>query len=191
MSKMADQIVRFRWIIILGFLALAIVFGRQIPKAEIESDMKSQLPPDMESRVNTDAIDEIFGGTEMLMILVQADDVLAPETLERVKSLSRQMKRIKGVDKILSLFELKNIKSGEGAMVVEPAVYRIPRTLEEQEELRREIRDNDIVFGSVVSEDFSLTAVIALLKTDVSDDFIVTEVRQLLEKNPGPEKIFL
>jgi predicted RND superfamily exporter protein len=191
MSKIADQIVRFRWVIILGFLALAVVFGRQIPKAEIESDMKSQLPPGMESRVNTDAIDEIFGGTEMLMVLVQSDDVLAPETLGRVKSLSHQMKRIKGVDKVLSLFELKNIKSGEGAMVVEPAVYRIPRTPGEQEELRQEIRSNDIVFGSVVSEDFTLTVIIALLKTDVSDDVIVTEVRQLLKKNPGPEEIFL
>ncbi len=67
MSKIADGIVRFRWPIILGFLALAVVFGLQIPKAEINSDMKSQLPPGMESRVNADAIDEIFGGTEMLM----------------------------------------------------------------------------------------------------------------------------
>ncbi len=191
MSNMADRIIRFRWIIILGFLALSLFFGRQIPKAEIESDMKSQLPPGMASRINTDTIDEIFGGTEMLMILVQANDVLAPETLGRVKNLSRQLKRIKGVDKVLSLTELKNIKSGEGAMVVEPAVYRIPRTPEEQEELRREIRGNDIVFGSVVSEDFQLTAIIALLRTDVSDDFLVTEVRQLLEKNPGPEDIFL
>jgi predicted RND superfamily exporter protein len=191
MSKAADQIIRFRWVIILGFLALAMLFGRQIPRAEINSNMKSQLPPGMASRINTDAIDDIFGGTEMLMVLIQSDDVLVPETLARVKSLSRQLKRVQGVDKVLSLFELKNIKSGEGAMVVEPAVYRIPRTPEEQEELRREIRSNDIVFGSVVSEDFTLTAVIALLKTDVSDDFIVTEVRQLLDDNPGPEEIFL
>ncbi len=191
MSKIADGIVRFRWPIIFGFLALAVVFGLQVPKAEINSDMKSQLPPGMESRVNTDAIDEIFGGTEMLMVLVHSDDVLAPETLERVKNLSRQMKRVKGVDKVLSLFELKNIKSGEGAMVVEPAVSRIPRTPGEREELRQEIRGNDMVFGSVVSEDFTLTAVIALLKTDVSDDFIVSEVRRLLEENPGPEEVSL
>ncbi len=191
MSKIADGIVRFRWPIIFGFLALAVVFGLQVPKAEINSDMKSQLPPGMESRVNTDAIDEIFGGTEMLMVLVHSEDVLAPETLERVKNLSRQMKRVKGVDKVMSLFELKNIKSGEGAMVVEPAVSRIPRTPDEREELRQEIRGNDIVFGSVVSEDFTLTAVIALLKTDVSDDFIVSEVRRLLEENPGPEEVSL
>jgi len=191
MSKMADQIIRFRWAIILGFLALAVVFGRQIPKAEIITDLKSQLSPSMESRVNTAAIDEIFGGTEMLMVLVHSDDVLAPETLERVKNLSRQMKRVKGVDKVMSLFELKNIKSSEGAMVVEPAVSRIPRTPDEREELRQEIRGNDIVFGSVVSEDFTLTAVIALLRTDVSDDFIVSEVRRLLEENPGPEEVSL
>jgi predicted RND superfamily exporter protein len=191
MSKLANGIVRFRWVIIVGTLALAVGFGRQLPRAEIDSNMKSMLPPDIQSRINTDTIDELFGGTDMLMVLVQTEDVLNPDTLNRVKSLSRQLKRVKGVDKVLSLFDLKNITAQDGAMIVEPAVYRIPRNAEQREKLRDEIRGNDIVYGSVVSEDFTLTAVIALLKTDVSDDAINREVAVLLEKNPGPEEIFL
>jgi predicted RND superfamily exporter protein len=89
----------------------------------------------------------------------------------------------------LSLFELKNIKGEEGAMIVEPAVRRIPKTEEQKESLRQQIKDNDIVYGSVVSEDFTLTAVIALLKTDVSDTFIVNEIQDLIAKNPGEEEV--
>ncbi|MFC2164105.1 RND family transporter [Acidobacteriota bacterium] len=188
MNAIADRIIRYRWIIIVVFIALTAVFARQIPKAQIESDMKTQLPQHWESRLNTDKIDEIFGGTEMMMVLFETDDVLDPETLKRVKNISKKMKRIKGVDKVWSLFELKNIKSEDGAMIVDPAVKRIPKTDEQKEALRKEIAGNDMVYGSVVSEDFTVTAVIGLLRTDVPDKYIVPEITKLIEQNPGKEE---
>ncbi len=191
MSAFAQKIVRFRWMVIIGFVAIALIFGSQIPRSEIESDMKAMLPPDIESRIKTDRIDELFGGTEMLIVIIKAEDVLNPETLKRTEDISQQMNRIRGVDKVLSLFELKNIKGENGAMIVEPAVKRIPKTDEQREALRKEIIENDIVYGSVVSKDFTLTAVIALLKADVSDDFVVKEVRQLIEQNPGEEEVVI
>jgi len=191
MNKAAQKIVRFRWPIIIGFVAAALFFGSRIPRSEIESDMKAMLPSDMESRINTDRIDELFGGTDMLMVILKSGDVLEPETLERTREISRQMKRIKGVDKVLSLFELKNIKAEEGAMIVEPAVRRIPENEEQKELLRKDIAENDIVYGSVISKDFTLTAVIALLKTEVSDIEIVKEVQDLVSKIRGSEEVFV
>jgi hydrophobe/amphiphile efflux-3 (HAE3) family protein len=189
MKTLADMIVKLRWVIIPVFILVTAFFATRIPKAEIESDLKAMLPSDLPSRLNTEEIDELFGGTEMLMLIIKADDVLEPETLQRTEAISKQMKRIKGVDKVLSLFELKNIKGEEGAMIVNPAVKRIPRNEEQKKELRREIMDNDLVYGSVVSKDFSLTAVVALLKTDVEDSYIVGEVEKLIEENPGKEEV--
>jgi len=191
MKTLADLIVKFRWLVIPVFILTAAFFATQIPKAEIEPDIKAMLPAHLESRVNTDKIDELFGGTEMLILIIKTDDVLNAATLQRTEAISRQMKRIKGVDKVLSLFELKSIKGEEGAMIVNPAVKSIPRTEEEKEELRKDIRDNDLVYGSVVSKDFTLTAVIALLKADVEDSFIVGEVKKLVEQNPGEEEVVI
>jgi hydrophobe/amphiphile efflux-3 (HAE3) family protein len=191
MKALADIIVRWRWVIVPVFILVAVFFATRIPKAEIESDLKAMLPSDLPSRLNTDEIDELFGGTEMLMLIIKADDVLVPETLLRTKAISKQMKRIKGVDKVLSLFEMKDIRGEEGAMIVNPAVKRIPQTEEQKKELIREIMDNDLVYGSVVSKDFTLTAVIALLKTDVEDNFIVGEVKKLIEENPGDEEVVI
>ncbi len=191
MTKTTDLIIRFRWLFIIVFPAIAILFALQIPKIQIESALKTQLPEDISSRVITDRIDEIFGGTEMIMIILKTDDVLNPETLKRTKLLTRKMKRVKGVDKVLSLFELKNIKGEEGAMIVNPAVKMIPQTLEQREILRQEIKDNDMVYGSVVSEDFVATAIIGLLKTDVLDDFIVNEMKRLIGETPGKEETFI
>ncbi|MEE8605253.1 MAG: MMPL family transporter [Candidatus Aminicenantaceae bacterium] len=191
MSRVAKGIVRFRWLIIVGFVAVALFFGSRIPRAEIESDIKGMLPSDMESRINTDQIDELFGGTDMLMVILKSEDVLNPETLRRTKEISKGMKRVKGVDKVLSLFELKNIKGEEGSMIVEPAVRRIPKTEKQKEILRKEIEENDIVYGSVISEDFTLTAIIALLKSDISDTVIVKEVQDLVAQYPGEEEVVI
>lgn len=191
MSRFAQNIVRFRWLIIIGFVAVALFFGSRIPRAEIESDIKAMLPTDMESRIKTDQIDELFGGTDMLMVLLKSEDVLNPDTLRRTKEISKQMKRVKGVDKVLSLFELKNIKGEDGAMIVEPAVRRIPKSEVQKESIRKEIMENDIVYGSVVSKDFTLTAIIALLKSEVSDTVIVNEIQDLVAQNPGEEEVVI
>lgn len=191
MKKLSEQIIRFRWLIILLFVAISAFFALQLPKVKIDTDIKSHLPKDMPSRIDTDRIDELFGGTEMLMVLVQADDILNTETLKRVKQLSRKINRIKGVNKVMSLFDLKSIKNEDGTMIVNPAVKMIPENDEEREEIRKDIMANDLVYGSVVAKDFSLTAIIAMLKTNTKDEEIVPEFLKVIKEVPGNEKIQL
>lgn len=191
MKDLSEQIIRFRWVIILLFTAVTVFFALQIPKVEIDTDIKSHLPKDMPSRLDTDRIDELFGGTEMLLVLVQTDDVINTKTLRRVKKLSRKIKRIKGVDKVMSLFDLQAIKSEDGMMVVDPAVKKIPKNDAEREEIRREIIENDLVYGSVVAKDFSLTAIIAMLKTNTKDEEIVPQFLEVIKEVPGNETVQL
>jgi len=191
MKKAADIIISCRGLIIAVFLTITILFASFIPKAELEPDLKEMLPRNISSRINTERIDELFGGTEMLMVLLDTDDVLKPETLKRVKKIAKEMNKLKGVDKVLSLFDLKNIYSEYGAMIIDPAVKRIPRTAAETETLRENLKTNDLVYGSVVSRDFTLTAVIALLKTGVSDEYILEQISGLIKENPGPEEIII
>jgi len=122
----SDKIIKFRWLIIACFILITVLLASQIPKAGMNPDMLTYMPETMDSRLNKERIEELFGGTEMIMVLVKTDDVLNAETLKRVKKMSRQMKRIKGIDKVMSLFELKHIKSEDGAMIVNPAVKQIP-----------------------------------------------------------------
>ena len=191
MKSLADKIIRYRWLIIIGFIAVTLLFASQIPKSEINPDMKSLLPADMVSRINIEKIDELFGGTDMLMVLIETDDILAGETLERIRKISKQMNRIKGVDKVLSLFDLKSIRGEFGAMTVNPAVDRIPCDRIEREALREELKGNELVYGNVVSKDFTIAAIIGMLKNDVSESVILPKFEKLLKDHPGREKAAL
>jgi hydrophobe/amphiphile efflux-3 (HAE3) family protein len=192
MKTFAEKIIHYRWLVIIIFLIVTLGFMSQIPRVEIDTDLKTQLPKDMPSRMDTDKIDELFGGTEMLMVIVEAeDDVLNPETLKRVKSLSKKIKRVEGVDKVLSLFDLKSIKSEDGAMIIDPAVRRIPKNEQDRELLRQDLKDNDIVYGSVVAKDFSLTAIIAMLEPDARDEIVLAGLDSVIAQVPGEEKVMI
>ncbi len=189
MEKFSRLVVRFRIPIILVFLGLTVFFALQLPRAEIDPEFKNMLPKDVEARRNTDTIEDIFGGTDMLMVLFETDDVLNPETLQRVKNVSRDASHLKGVDKVFSLFEMKNIESEGGWMVVEPAVPKIPGNNQEREELRQDIKENDLVYETVVSADFTVTTVIISVTNEMSDPQMVNAVMDVVEKYPGEARV--
>ncbi|TAJ11914.1 RND family transporter [Marinilabiliaceae bacterium JC017] len=189
MKKIAEFTIRFRWVIILFFVALTIIMGAQMKNSTFNADMMTYMPDDMPSRIHRQKIEDLFGGTEMIMIIIQDNDIINAQTLKRVKKLSRGMTRIKGVDKVMSLFETKQVRSEDGAMLVDPAVRMFPKNQADADKIKAELQANDLVLGSVVSEDFTTTAIIALLDPGLSDKYIVEAVEKLVETVPGEEAV--
>ena len=169
-NKLAKLIASHPWPFIIGFVLFALALGSQLPRAQVDPEVKNQLPHDFQARIDMDKIEAMFGGTELVMMTLEADDVLAPRTLERVAKISERVGKLPQVDRVLSLFELKDIKNVGAAMVVDPAVKTIPRTRAAREALREDLRENDLVYGSVVSKDFEATAIVALLSIGAKDD---------------------
>jgi predicted RND superfamily exporter protein len=190
---MIDKLSRFvaahPWPFVIGFVVVALGMGSRIPTAQVDPEVKNQLPKDFPARVDLDKIEERFGGTEMVMLTLVGDDVLAPDTLRRIRKLSDGLKRMPQVDRVLSLFELKDIKNEGATMVVDPAVKRIPETEAQREALRADLKENDLIYGSVVSEDFKATAIIGLLSITAKDQQTVPGVQKLIESVPGPEEV--
>jgi len=192
-DKFAAFVVRFRWPVIVLFVAITAAVASRIPGAEIDAEMKSQLPADLPARLDLDRVEELFGGTDMVLLAYTADDVLARDTLKRLKTLSRKVERVKQVDRVLSLFTLKDIRSEDGTLVVDPAVKRLPRGDEARDKLREELRANEMVYGNVVSKDFKATAIIGMLKASAEDKETIDALKALIAETdlPAGEQIHL
>jgi len=170
---------------------MVLFFLAQIPRAEIDADVTHYIPEKMTSRVNTERMEDLFGGNDMLILALETEDVLDPQTLRRIKDLSRGVKKIEGVSKTMSLFDLKSIKGVNGDMIVDPAVRKIPVSDSDKEYLRQELKNNKLVFKTVVSEDFTLTALIMIMDKGVDDNKLLHEINELLITYPGNERIYL
>ena len=188
-DKMSQLVARRPWPFVIGFVIVALAFGSRIPSAEVDPDVKSQLPRDFPSLVQMDRIEEVFGGVDMVMITLVADDVLAEKSLRRLKKISEALTRVNDIDRVLSLFELKDIKNVGDRMVVNPAVEKIPEDAAGREALRRHLKDNAMLFGVVVSKNFKAATVIGLQNFKAKDDEIVAAVEKLVAACPGDEEV--
>src|SRR5688500_4829775 len=115
--------VRWAWPIIAFFLIGSLSFLLPLRGIEIDPEIKNQLPENMPARRNVREIEKRFGGSELIMIVVEAPDVLATRTLERIRNLSDNLAKVKGVDRVMSPFALTDIRgTPDGMMTVEPAI---------------------------------------------------------------------
>lgn len=188
----ANWVMRFAWPIILTFVVGALAFALPLKRIQIDPEIKNQLPENMPARLDVRAIEKRFGGSELVMIVVQAEDVLAARTLNRVKLLSERLSRVPHVDRVLSPFSLTDIRgTPDGMMSVEPAIPKIPESDADHDALKQRLKENPIVFGNVVARDFKAMAVIGLLSSEAKDKETRENLARLIESTPGPESVLL
>src|SRR5690606_18949735 len=135
-----------------------------------DTEMKNQLPPDLPTRVNLDKIEELFGGTDMAMIVLSGENILEKESLERLKELSRKMQRLDEIQRVIGLFTAKDLRGEEGSVIVEPAVKRMPKTPEQMEKLKERLSKNPLVYGNLVSKDFKHAVLIGFVNPEAKDE---------------------
>lgn len=186
---MSHKIIKYRWWIISFSLLMTLGFSTLLFKLEIDPELKNYFPKGMESMVNTDRIEEVFGNQDLVMIIFETDDVLSENTLKRIKTLEKEFGRVDGVGRTSSLFGSNHIYGEDGVMYVEPTVKRIPKNELQREELREEIRKNELVYDVMVSNDFTATCLMLTLDEDALETEVFADFYSLLETNPGDEKV--
>lgn len=187
--KKSMFVVRYRWWIIIA--TVIIVLGSIVPLTQIKinADLESYLPNSMQSRQNNKLINNVFGDDEMLLLVLEAEDILNPKTLERIDNLSMEFRQMNEFKRVYSLFQTKNIASDDGSMVVSPVVQEIPETAEEIELLRTNIKNNDLAYKIVVSDDFKYGLIMLSSAKIADDDALMQLIWQTLDKYPGYEKV--
>lgn len=194
MRTAANIIVRAPWLFIVLFLGVTLGFATQLPGLQIDPEVKNQLPEDMPARVNLRTIEEHFGGSEMLLVVVSAPDVLDATVLQRLDRIGSDLSDLPFVDRVLTPFTLTRIDSDEGGMMtVEPAIdaTHLPSTPEERGALAEALASNPLVYGNVVARDFSAISAIAMLGSDATDTETMAAVQQVIDDNPGPGEVVI
>jgi predicted RND superfamily exporter protein len=189
--KNKNVIIRRRWWFIAVPVVITLFAVLLLLKLKINSDLESYFPDTLPSKVSAKKVEALFGKGEPLMLIFEADDILNPETLNRISHLHHEFGRLQLFDDVISLFSMKNIRGVEGAMVVSPLVNRIPATAKEIETLRESIRGDKLVYKTLISQDFRYALVLLNVTKGVDDKAVVEKVNELLVQYPGSEKTVL
>jgi len=188
--KYEQFIVRHKWWFIIVPVVLTLLAAIPLVNTKINSDLEKYLPKNDPAIKNNLKIEELFGDPDPVMIIFKTDDVLNSKTLTRLKKVSKAFHHSKDFDEVISLFDMKDIKGEDGAMIVDPLVKRIPQNKQQENELRKKIMGNEFAYKTLVSDDFRYTTLILKIKEGVSDEEVVAAVDKVLKKYPGIEKVY-
>lgn len=187
MTKFA---LKFRYLVIILSVVIGLGGLSMLPRMETDPDIRNYIPSKMESSINTDLIEEEFGLQDMLMIVFRDSCILTPENLRRIEKTDRQIEDLRSVDNTISLFNTRRIYGEQGMMIVDPAIQRIPENSEDIENLKKQLEDNPLAMGTVISDDFTMSAIAATISQDTDENIILAEIDSVMSANPGSAEVY-
>lgn len=186
---MNSWIVKYRLLIILFSAAITLLSLFFIPKIEVNPDLDSYIPDDIENKVYIAQLDSIFGGNEIVIAMFQSEDVVNPSTLERLKVTTEAIVNLEGVERCLSPMDAKNITIDDGYMVMEPLFQDLPNTKSERDTLKAKITQNQLA-SRFFADDFSVVSFIIIKEQSYSDKTLIDNIHNVVAAVPGEEEVF-
>lgn len=147
--------LKYRCTILLTLAFISVIGMMGLSKVQILSDDKNLIAKSDEQKQNIEEFEEIFGNSEHIAILVEAEDVFHPEVLEAIKTLGAELlERVPYAKSLMSITDIDvTIGTDEGLEILHPFSDGIPQKTEKIEKLRRLILSRPSLSNKIVSSD--------------------------------------
>ena len=175
-------------LITLGFLT-------QFPKIKTDTNPKNMLPPTSDVRVWNDSVDETFGLYEdTIAVGITSDEgVLNERTLGKVLRITNEVLLIEGVAArdLNGLPTITNVTAEAGTLKVAPLMAELPKSVAEMERLKKDLTENPLFTGRVISADGKTTAIYIPLEEGANGKAIADRIKEVVKKEGGPERYYV
>ncbi len=192
MNKIAELIVKLKWLIIIVVIGLTAFFGLQLKTLTINSDVLSSLPDDDPVAKLYKDVGEKYGGNDMGMIVLETKDVFNTEVLEHVKQITDSLKITEGISTVTSLTDIIDIKNVDGGIEIGKLIdeYELPNTQPKLDSLKDYVFSKDMYKGSIVSDDGTATLIMFTILDDADVQAVAVEVKDKIEAIGLPETLY-
>jgi predicted RND superfamily exporter protein len=186
---MNHWIVKYRLPILILFTGITLASLFLLPRLEVNPDLASYVPDGMGNKKHMKELDSIFGGSEMVLIMMQAPDVVNPTTLGRLKLLKEELENLEGIDRCVSPFDAKDIFTEDGFMMMEPLLDCIPESQVDCEAMKVKIAGNSTASPFFAVDDFSVVSLMLMKNLEVSNKQLIEKIDSVVHMHPGPEEV--
>ena len=158
------------WLTMLSVLILSIWFlSAMIRNARMETNLDEYMPSGHPAFVYSDQAEEWFNIKDGILIAIEnRSGIYNPQTLEKIRDITEALEDMEefNASDVMSLWSADNITGDEWGLDVRSFYTRVPTDLERLEELRLDVRDNDMVYRRLVSEDETVALIVAGMDSD-------------------------
>lgn len=172
-----------------GSIVLSLLSLLLIPRLEINPDLDKYVPDHLENKAYLKELESYFGSTEMILVMLQAEDVVNENTLERLRILADELSQVEGINRCVSPFEAMEISYDDGFMMMEPFFDEDFQNISDPESLKTRIEANPMA-NRFFSDDFSLVSLI-LSKDKEAPDVVIEDLKAVVAEFPGDEEVLM
>ena len=190
MEKISSLVIKYHWIIIVLVILITGYLGYQIRYIKVDSNVVESLPGDDPEVRQFKEVGNMFGGNQMGMVILEADNVLSPVVLGDIDRITDTLSEMNGILSVLSLTNVMNIK-------VEGDNFEIGKLINENnrpdndrqaDSLRKVIVKNDMVTGRIISRDGTASNIIFMFRDNANTDSLSQAIMDKLKAMHLSEK---
>lgn len=171
-------------------LLLSLVAAYECRALRIDnSTERIMVGKDDPDRVYNDAMREVFGGDEVLFVLISGDDAFTPDGMARLAATRRALRRVQGVERVVSLDDVRVVSGSAEAVEVRPLVPPGTADPARLREAMQRAREYPLIRGDLLSTDGDVAAVLVFVRAHLEDpDFklaLVNDVGRIVRAEWG------
>jgi len=163
------------WAVLIIVMALTIYFiGAMSKNARMETNLDEYMPKTHPSFIYSDQAEEWFNIKDGILIAIEnKNGIYNTQTLEKIKAISEDLQAMDEFDDfdVMSLYTADNIVGDEYGMDVKAFYKRAPKSAEKLDEIRQNVKTNDMVYGRLVSADETVALIVAGMNGDFTQEF--------------------
>ncbi len=180
------------WALVIAIFAITIFFLIGSLKLEFDPSIKSMVPKQNEFLQTMEEIDDLFGGTTIVVLAVESDSLLFEHTLAKYREFADSLAEINVIEKVVSIYSATRMTSFEEGFQVTPLIKRLPKNVSEVDSLKDILSSTSRVIGNIISDDFRMMSFICQLSVsyDYDEHELVNTIEELVKQFEGPEKIY-
>ena len=193
MEKFLNNILRKPVLVLITILLISIAFFMVMKQnSRMETDLDKYMPQEHPAFIYSNQAEKWFNIKDGIIIAIENENgIYNPGTLKKIKDLTKKLQKMKEIEKsdVTSLYTADNIVGTEDGLDVKAFYKRVPKSKEKLDELKQKVRSNEMVFGRIVSEDETVSVIIARINDDVFSQDFYNRIIEVSKEFEGPEKI--
>ena len=183
------------WLVFTAVLAISAAFLiAAAGNTRMETDLDEYMPKDHPAFVYSDEAEEWFDIKDGIIVAIEhPDGIYNHGTLSKIKDLTKELQKHDRIDRgdVTSLYTADNITGSEDGLDVRTFYSKVPESESKLDALRTSVRANEMVHGRLVSEDETVTLIIAQIGDEAFSQEFYREMLDLTAAYEGPEKLYV
>ena len=149
--------------VIVMTILLTVLAALSATRITVSTAVRDFFPSTDPEIVALDHIDEIFGGSEYVLIAAEADDVFTPEGLQALQDITQGIEDIDGVHSVRSVTNMVEVQGTPWGLEAVDLLAEMPTDQGEADAVRRRMEENSQIAGVLLSDSGRYTLALAQL----------------------------